>query len=303
MAATKGPDIVSGIITNWLPLTTAGPASLQECSSALYFMPGTNASIIAFDPYYGRYIDSTAKCLAVQQTSWWEQHSDGVTTTNINLGPFACPTGYTTATESSMNVLTTVIGCCPSAYEYQGTLLPAPSLPQCLSQITAGQVVTAKSTISGFNWFATTTTVDKPQPVVGVHINGFIFKDPAETSSSISTPASTSSSDSSLSSSSGTSSKLGNGAKIGIGVGVSLGVVGLLCLLVTYLWRRRVRTRARATAQDSATRGFVEAPSTPTLGASMPKTTTPFLVEVSAESNPQRNKPPVEMWVPPTRNN
>ncbi len=114
MTTTRGPDIVNGTITNWLPFTTPGPvSSLSQCSSAIYYLPGAVSGFVAFDPYYGRWIDTAVKCLATEQTRWWEQHSDGITT-NINLGPFACPTGYTTATVSSINPLTSFVGCCPS---------------------------------------------------------------------------------------------------------------------------------------------------------------------------------------------
>jgi len=114
MTTTRAPDYVNGLITNWIPLTTPGPGSLLgECSSAIYVVPGSNTELVAFDPYYGHFIDTAVQCLATQQSLWWNQHSDGVTT-DINLGPFNCPTGYTTASASTVNSQTTFVGCCPS---------------------------------------------------------------------------------------------------------------------------------------------------------------------------------------------
>ncbi len=113
MTTTRPPDTFNGLITNWIPLTTPGVGSLSQCSSAIYYLPGVVSGFVAFDPYYGKWIDPSVKCLATEQSLWWNQHSDGVTT-DINLGPFACPTGYTTATVSSINLRTSFVGCCPS---------------------------------------------------------------------------------------------------------------------------------------------------------------------------------------------
>lgn len=67
---TRGPDIVNGLITNWNPLTTPGPASTRVCSSIVYFYPGEGTLLIAFDPYYGNWIDPGVKCLALEQSLW-----------------------------------------------------------------------------------------------------------------------------------------------------------------------------------------------------------------------------------------
>jgi hypothetical protein len=115
MSTTIGPQTINGVVTNWLPLTTPGVNSIQivECSTAVYFLPSNKTELVAFDPYYGRWIDPSIKCLATEQSLWWDQHSDGVKN-DINLGPFACPGGYTTASVSTINAFTSVVGCCPS---------------------------------------------------------------------------------------------------------------------------------------------------------------------------------------------
>ena len=104
---------MDGVLTNWIPFTTPGnPAALLECSQALYYMPGEASYILAFDPYYGHWINTAVKCLAAEHTAWWDQHSDSQTT-SINLGPFNCPAGYTTVDTSAVNSQTTAVGCCP----------------------------------------------------------------------------------------------------------------------------------------------------------------------------------------------
>jgi len=113
MTTSRTPDVVSGLTTDWIPLTTPGPGPISECSTAIYLLPGAVSGFVAFDPYYGKWIDTAVKCLATEQSLWWDQHSDGGIN-DINLGPFACPSGYTTASVSTINAQTSFIGCCPS---------------------------------------------------------------------------------------------------------------------------------------------------------------------------------------------
>lgn len=145
---TRTPDVVAGLTTDWIPLTTPGPGPISECSTAIYYLPGAVSGFVAFDPYYGRWIDTAVKCLATEQSLWWDQHSDGLIN-DINLGPFACPSGYTTASVSTVNAQTSFVGCCPSyvtqfltshdfpnsesAYTLLGSVLSAATLGQCHS--------------------------------------------------------------------------------------------------------------------------------------------------------------------------
>ncbi|KAK0105492.1 hypothetical protein ONS95_004146 [Cadophora gregata] len=323
MTTTRGPDTVSGVITNWLPFTTPGPGqSLAQCSTAIYYLPGAVSGFVAFDPYYGRWIDTAVKCLATEQTRWWEQHSDGITT-NINLGPFACPTGYTTATISSVNPLTSFVGCCPSSYTFLGSFLGAATLGQCHSPLKVGQTIVAKSTIdTNFNWKDTTAVViGNGFSVAAVHVNGFVFREKALT-----TPASTSVSTTQPGTSSTTSSVqplntsiqsivpvetapvtsegLSNGAKIGIGVGISLGVLGTVCLAAAIFILKR---RTRAPQSPRYPSGFAEAPSYPAnypmakraQGGSSIYEAQRGTIHEAPDGMRHQSKGPAEMWVAP----
>jgi hypothetical protein len=75
MTTLRGPEINQGLITNWIALTTPGPPRFP-CSSSLYFMPGEFSRIIAFDPWYGKFIDPSVRCLETEASLWWNQHSE-----------------------------------------------------------------------------------------------------------------------------------------------------------------------------------------------------------------------------------
>jgi hypothetical protein len=129
MTATTSPftlELNNGTLTSWLALTTFTPNAVASvCSSAVYFVPGANASnqasfqeggflVRAFDPWYYQFVEQNIDCLAPQQTSWWNWPGGPNSSTILNLGPFACPTFYTTAATSSINAQTTEVACCPS---------------------------------------------------------------------------------------------------------------------------------------------------------------------------------------------
>lgn len=111
--ATRAAETSAGLTTSWVPLTTAGPTYSPECASAIYLNPQNNASIGAFDPWYGQHVNTALRCQLPQQTTWWDQ-VDLAASTLWNLGPLACPNGYTTATTSSFNAYSTILACCPS---------------------------------------------------------------------------------------------------------------------------------------------------------------------------------------------
>jgi hypothetical protein len=109
-AETTNPN---GITTSWVPFTTPGPSLLPECLSAFYLNPQNAASIGAFDPWYGQNVNTSLQCQAPQLTTWWDQ-ADLSASTLWNLGPLACPNGYTTGSTQSVNAQSTILACCPS---------------------------------------------------------------------------------------------------------------------------------------------------------------------------------------------
>ena len=153
-----------------------------------------------------------------------------------------------------------------SDYKYQNQILAPLNGRQCLSALSSGQVITAKTgTIGANNWTDTTATITVTDVGVwGNQLNGFVFADavvtasgePSQTSSNsvASTPAMTgtpsqitansarhSTSSSASSSASASSSILSTtGGKIGIYLGVPLGAVILCCFIgIILLYRRR----------------------------------------------------------------
>ena len=106
---THPAETNNGVVTSWLPLPTAWP-SVQPCSTDIYSQVGGGLAL-AFDPWYGKEIDTRLTCLPPAATLWWSQ-SPGQTVTS--LGPLACPELYTTGTTSVINSQSTFIACCPS---------------------------------------------------------------------------------------------------------------------------------------------------------------------------------------------
>ena len=287
MTTTRTPDVVAGLTTDWIPLTTPGPGPISECSTAIYNLPGAVSGFVAFDPYYGKWINTTVKCLATEQSLWWDQHSDGGIN-DINLGPFACPSGYTTATVSTLNAYTSLVGCCPSyvtqfldsyelsdshsAYTFLGSFLGAATLGQCHSPLNVGQTIVAKTTDSTSNkWeYTTAVVISTGVSVVAVHVNGFVFRDSAVSTAPSLASASTTQAGSTPTTSlafpsntaSGTSAPsrgLGSGERIGIAVGAALGFLGICCM-ITAIIMLKCRSRRRKVVSVP---GIVEAPSYP----------------------------------------
>jgi len=111
--STRPAETVGAITTSWVPFTTPGPSLSPECSSAFYISPNDPKSIAAFDPWYGQFVNTALHCQAAQQTTWWDQ-ANLAQSTLWNLGPLACPSGYTSAASQSVNAVSTVLACCPS---------------------------------------------------------------------------------------------------------------------------------------------------------------------------------------------
>lgn len=112
---THPPETNGGLVTSWLPITSAWP-SIAECATGgIYSQIGSNGALaIADDPYYGVSIDTSLTCLPPVATSWWSQTTATPLLTRISLGPIVCPGGYTTAITSAVNDISTFVACCPS---------------------------------------------------------------------------------------------------------------------------------------------------------------------------------------------
>ncbi|KAF4631294.1 hypothetical protein G7Y89_g6839 [Cudoniella acicularis] len=321
-ATTLPPELNNNILTSWLPLTTPGPSQLPECASAfrLELLAGTTSNvsvtnIVAYDPWYGQAIDASLRsCLAYEQTQWWDQ--DRAPSTIVNLGPFACPTPYTTATASVINAETTLIACCPSDYAFQSTILPPLSGRQCLSPLIKGQVITAKSGSLG-NWTSTIATVTQTDlGIWGNQVNGYIFADApasvsatstaAPTNTAISNNAPTNSVTSAPQKSSTATPSIFSTmqGKIGIGIAGGVGLIGICCLigaLVIFCRRGGARRKTRPSELEANPKGErehereLERPSDDEKSFQELSTTTDYYEICSREL--EVKKPPVAGWV------
>jgi hypothetical protein len=113
--AVHPPETNGGIVTSWLPLTSTWPSVAECATGGIYSQMGANGALaIAYDPYYGMSIDRSLTCLPPFATAWWSQSTTTPLLTHTSLGPFVCPGGYTTATSSVVNDISTFVGCCPS---------------------------------------------------------------------------------------------------------------------------------------------------------------------------------------------
>lgn len=115
MSTSRPIEVVSGVTTAWLPVTTAWPSNSQ-CETAMYNLRELpTLSPVLYDPYYGQQINALLSCLPPQATSWWRSgNNDGTRSTIISMGPIVCPEMYTTALTQTLNSLSTFVACCPS---------------------------------------------------------------------------------------------------------------------------------------------------------------------------------------------
>jgi hypothetical protein len=260
--STRPPETNSGVVTSWLPISTAWP-SVSQCSTEIYSQLGGGGVAIGFDPYFGMYISSQTTCLPPVATEWWnqEKQTPAQTVTSLGGGPSICPQLYTTAHTSILNSMSTFVACCPSQYAFQSVVGPG-ALGQCNSPLLSGQEFTYQGAVSG-TWAQTTTLITATGvSVFGVHLNGYVLATtsssaPATTSMSATTSATTSLSTSTTSASSSAasstnaaaSSGLSSGVKAGIGVGVAVGAIGIMSLIAAWFLIRRHRRKADYTAE------------------------------------------------------
>ena len=115
------PETISGVVTSWLPITSAWPASTQ-CSyfysrqgSGAIFNPPLPFGATAFDPLFEqRHFEIQLECFPPAVTASLSQADLISPSTISSIGPLVCPQLYTTAVNSVHNSLSTWIGCCPS---------------------------------------------------------------------------------------------------------------------------------------------------------------------------------------------
>lgn len=109
---TPPPEIHSGVVTSWLPMTTPFSAA-PECAGAIYSQQGDGGQLIAFDPFYESIVPTfTYSCFPSQATEWYNQGTDPLETVT-SLGPFECPGGYVTAYTTQI-ANSVKVACCPS---------------------------------------------------------------------------------------------------------------------------------------------------------------------------------------------
>ena len=117
MSTSRLHELNGGIVTIWVPLTTQAAAAAPyptSCNSAfrLETISGSVTNIVGYDPWYGQAVDTKYQsCLAPEQTQWWAEQL--MPTTVFSLGPFACPTPYTTATTSVSSAWTKMVARSP----------------------------------------------------------------------------------------------------------------------------------------------------------------------------------------------
>jgi len=211
------------VTTSFLPLST--PWSLKvECSS-LFVSHSQSSGLYAFDPAYP--LQNSIQCLPPEATAWWNQ-SSGATQTSLGGYSMVCPQAYTTATTSAIDSFSTLVGCCPSSYDFV-SWASAPSPSQCSSKLPA-QVVPYVQSNSVGSWSTTSSIATE---VWAVQINGYLFA-PTSTGPPLTpTPTTAEEPSSTMPSSapSATTDNSGLGKATIIGMGIGLGFI-TICSIV-----------------------------------------------------------------------
>ena len=118
--SSYGPVTNAGVVTSYLPLTTAWPFS-AGCSTQILSddVPGYSAPYYLYfnDPRYPSVVPQQPTCLPPQISSWWYQTTQDSITTLLGGYTFLCPSAYSTVYSSAGTTtgsVTTTIGCCPT---------------------------------------------------------------------------------------------------------------------------------------------------------------------------------------------
>lgn len=110
MASAKAPETNDGVVTSWMPITTAHP-SVNGCSDLIWSYVAN--TVAAWDPGYGLDV-ADSQCLPKPATTWWDQDRLGKNTeTVMSIGPITCPEAYFTAKTSVKDSSSTLVACCP----------------------------------------------------------------------------------------------------------------------------------------------------------------------------------------------
>lgn len=148
----------------------------------MYIVPGSN-EVVAFDVWQGQNIPFALQCLPIEVSRSYSQAGTGAMRTS--LGPFHCPSDFSTATTSSIDAISTSVICCPS--EYQLSQGPGTNT-NCISTLTAGSIVPKSLYAPGGTWVSwnDTTISSVGATIVGNMVNGYIFASLTSSSSSAS---------------------------------------------------------------------------------------------------------------------
>jgi hypothetical protein len=84
---THAPEINGGIVTSWLPVTSAWP-SIEECATAIYSQLNVGEVAIPYGPFYGSFINRSLECYPKAVSIWWNQGETSALRTIQSLGPF-----------------------------------------------------------------------------------------------------------------------------------------------------------------------------------------------------------------------
>ncbi|KAL2059791.1 hypothetical protein VTL71DRAFT_10175 [Oculimacula yallundae] len=254
MTTTRLNELNNGIYTSWLPFTTPGASvPAVACSSAMYIVPGSD-SIVAFDPWQMKNIPFASQCLPAEVLSVWGQAATGSTRTS--LGPFHCPSLFTTATASSLNAISTSIVCCPSDYGFT----KSGANEQCISTLKSGSIVPKSIELAANgdwkSWIdATVTSV--PTTILAANVNGYVF---AASTSSASSSSSKSSFTTSTSSAPASSTKIYSAKKklkkkkasLGSGgiAGIVIAVVAIAAFIALFMILSRRKKKQAKTEEE-----------------------------------------------------
>jgi hypothetical protein len=122
MTSTHPQETNLGVITTWLPMITVAPGFVpsQMCSIPFYLAPQDVAGqdvydALAFDPWYGRFINTSIQCLSDAATVYhWENRLFN----DYRARPLRIPFSVSTVVTSALDNETTFVGCCPESITY-----------------------------------------------------------------------------------------------------------------------------------------------------------------------------------------
>lgn len=140
MSITYPPETVNGVVTSWIPLTTgwtdipdchnryvvysykrpAMPELVSDKSIFTSFRTETYSAFVAYDPFWGMYVDKYQQCLPSEVQIWrsqisffdggWLELSDS---TKMSLLPLTCPDAWSTVATFIKLDISTQVMCCP----------------------------------------------------------------------------------------------------------------------------------------------------------------------------------------------